>query len=582
MVTKSKIESSVIPRRTLADVSRRLQSLSGEKWASEQRSALRTLSRVAGTPLDLVNADRRTVADLLNRCLPSRHGVSRKRWRNVRSLAVKALENVDRRRPWRQVRLSANWETLLVPLPEKRLRLSLVAFARFCSATGIEPDDVTEATFSEYEQHLQERSLRSSPRGVFLGLCRAWSRALADLPHWPKVRPVIDNRRNWHALPWSSFPAALKADVDAFLEAGLNPDPLANNYSRPLRTNTARGRERAIRAFASALVERGRDPKTLCSLADLVEPGAARAGLQYFIQRMRVPRSAHLRDFARLLVIIARHWVYRDEAESEPERTARERHIVLLNGFRRNLAPERAGMTSKNRAMLRQLEDNDLIVRLVQLPEQIWSRYPDITQLNVSQLVKLQSALAIAILTTVPIRRKNLLQIELGKHLIVVGPEKNRRMHLHFEPEDVKNNTDIEFELPAPVVRLLDRFLTEVRPRLLCSSSPHLFVGSRSAQKINYVFSNQIANLTASELGVRLTPHQFRHFAGFVFLKDNPGGHELVRRLLGHKSIQTTLDSYAGMETAEAHRHFDRLIETLRGKRTSTAGRAARRRPGGG
>jgi integrase len=56
---------------------------------------------------------------------------------------------------------------------------------------------------------------------------------------------------------------------------------------------------------------------------------------------------------------------------------------------------------------------------------------------------------------------------------------------------------------------------------------------------------------------VRLTAHQFRHLAGFLYLKANPGGHEVVRRLLGHRSIETTIRFYAGMEVAEAIRHYD-------------------------
>jgi integrase len=61
-------------------------------------------------------------------------------------------------------------------------------------------------------------------------------------------------------------------------------------------------------------------------------------------------------------------------------------------------------------------------------------------------------------------------------------------------------------------------------------------------------------------LGLRLTPHQFRHACGAIYLAANPGGHEVVRNLLGHRSIETTIRYYAGMEMAAALRYYDAVI----------------------
>jgi integrase len=81
---------------------------------------------------------------------------------------------------------------------------------------------------------------------------------------------------------------------------------------------------------------------------------------------------------------------------------------------------------------------------------------------------------------------------------------------------------------------------------------------------------------------VRLTAHQFRHLAGFLYLRRNPGGHEVVRRLLGHKSIDTTTRFYAGMEVSEAIRHYDKHIESRRGElaeaKSDTKSKRSRRR----
>ena len=71
--------------------------------------------------------------------------------------------------------------------------------------------------------------------------------------------------------------------------------------------------------------------------------------------------------------------------------------------------------------------------------------------------------------------------------------------------------------------------------------SPYLFPGAGSRHKMGALLSKQVADLVEAEVGVRLTAHQFRHLAGFLYLKAHPGGHEVVRSLLGHKSIETTI-----------------------------------------
>jgi integrase len=79
----------------------------------------------------------------------------------------------------------------------------------------------------------------------------------------------------------------------------------------------------------------------------------------------------------------------------------------------------------------------------------------------------------------------------------------------------------------------------------------------------------QVGKATFRHLGIRLTPHQFRHLAGKLVLDARPGAHELVRALLGHRSITTTLRYYAGLEQESAAQHYDEVIEQIR----STAGR---------
>ena len=66
------------------------------------------------------------------------------------------------------------------------------------------------------------------------------------------------------------------------------------------------------------------------------------------------------------------------------------------------------------------------------------------------------------------------------------------------------------------------------------------------------------------ELGLRLTVHNFRHLAAKLFLDRHPGAFGLVSRLLGHSSVQTTMDFYSSFDSAAAGRLYD--AEVLRSR----------------
>jgi hypothetical protein len=48
--------------------------------------------------------------------------------------------------------------------------------------------------------------------------------------------------------------------------------------------------------------------------------------------------------------------------------------------------------------------------------------------------------------------------------------------------------------------------------------------------------------------------------AAAIYLKHRPGDYETVRRVLGHRDINTTVRFYCGLQTMEATEQFGRLI----------------------
>ena len=73
-------------------------------------------------------------------------------------------------------------------------------------------------------------------------------------------------------------------------------------------------------------------------------------------------------------------------------------------------------------------------------------------------------------------------------------------------------------------------------------------------------FSCQITERVEKANGFRITVHQFRHAAAAILLKHKPGEYELVRRILGHRNIQTTIQFYCGLETMQATTMFGDIV----------------------
>ena len=45
-----------------------------------------------------------------------------------------------------------------------------------------------------------------------------------------------------------------------------------------------------------------------------------------------------------------------------------------------------------------------------------------------------------------------------------------------------------------------------------------------------------------------------------MILRAKPGNYEYVRRILGHRNIQTTINFYIGLETSQAAQEFGEII----------------------
>ena len=54
--------------------------------------------------------------------------------------------------------------------------------------------------------------------------------------------------------------------------------------------------------------------------------------------------------------------------------------------------------------------------------------------------------------------------------------------------------------------------------------------------------------------------HRIEIATAAIYLRHHPGAYEVVKRLLGHRNMQTTINFYCGLETVQANQDFGKMI----------------------
>ena len=361
------------------------------------------------------------------------------------------------------------------------------------------------------------------------------------------------NRSRAYTLQWEDFPASLKQDIDAWHEICLRPDPFDPDAPAPVKPSTIEQRNRMIRRLATAVVLQGEDAEKLDGLSPLITPERVKKALTFFIDRNDDKPSAQAHEMARLAVTIARHFLKLDEEE-----------IRELRGWARKLQPKRRGLTKKNEDRLRQFRDERVLRGLFTLPDRILAhelrKAPDSRS-----ALRIQTALAIAILSVAPLRIENLRSLDRNVHFVGAFSEKAPVLQIRIKAQDVKNDVDLTYPVPDEVGGLLELYVARYQPLLTNGhASSLLFPGRSGAPKSSNVLRRNISSTIRKTLGLHVHPHLFRHLAAHLFLSRHPGHYEEVRRILHHRNIQTTIDSYAGLEAATALNRYDDIVLSLR------------------
>ena len=180
------------------------------------------------------------------------------------------------------------------------------------------------------------------------------------------------------------------------------------------------------------------------------------------------------------------------------------------------------------------------------------------------QAMGFRDGLLFALASFRPLRRKNLVALDIGRQLVPVGD----KWFIIIPREETKTRrTPIEFQIPDLLQQYLEIYLDVVRPQLL--SNPNckaLWLNSQGRPLAYAQIGGIISRHSMRRLNIRITPHKFRHAAVTTLAIFKPDQIRVARDLLAHADLKTMDDHYNWAPGIEASRAYGQLIAQMRRK----------------
>lgn len=543
------LEPSFADALSAIEQSTELSPQTRAQWAS----ALRQIAKALDKPMETLPARWTSARFNVGRLHHATVGANAKTLANQKSNVKAALRWFGREHEVapRGMRLTTAWAALRDSIGDYGRKARLSGFMRYCSGCGIEPAAVSENALDQYFAYRKQTTSLATNLAARRSVARAWNVCVGHSAVWPQRKLTEPALQAADGLAWNDFPPGLQKDIDDYLSSLQKIRKGTNGKrSRPCSATTIRTRRAELVAMVRKAVRIGIPIERLNSLAALVHPDVAGPVLDaYWCDNGDEPKIFTI-ELASKLVGLGRYVSLDQDA------------IDRLEGLRATLEEHRqGGLTEKNLAVVRKVLTPGVWRSVVNLPAQLMrDARASLPYAPIKAALTAQIAVAISILCFAPIRLGNLVAIRIDQNLIKPGGPKSP-FWLSFPHYDVKNRVSLDFTFDDELTELIDEYIHQYRPHLIRgANSDFLFPGASGGPKTANMFSGQITDRIEEVTGLRLTVHQFRHAAAAVYLRYNPGAYEVVKRLLGHRNIQTTINFYCGLETVQANQEFGKII----------------------
>jgi integrase len=526
-----------LERVTLAGIRRR-----------DMVSAINRVCEMAGTTPPSVPAEAPRLREMLSRIRPAAHGVSAKSYSNQRSLLAAALQLAGTIDPLGRgsARCHPQWKPLLDAVADdQRLSNGIDAFANWCANHGISPGEVNDGAVQRFLTWLETKTLYPKPRDCVRRVPHIWNEASEKFDFWPPTElTTLSFKSPAEHLKWSDLSPSFQQEADTYLALRGNPDPFDERPEAPRRrlaATTIRQQREHLRLSASVLVQ---DGEAIDCLGDLVTPEHFKKVLRYYHEQANRAPNAFVIGVAKTVIQVAQY-----HAGASAEQVSKLKHLAS------KLPAVPFDLTAKNKTLLRQLESDRLRAKLLFLPEQLMGDVAKDLESGRVSFVEAQVAIAIDTQLASLLRSQNLSRLSWKDNFSEPNGPRGLLL-LHIAKQDTKSKKqDIVAEVPDEVARRIRWYRRHILPRLGADQNGPLFVTEKGGRKSQATLALQITDTTERHLGVRMTPHQFRHFGATDYLEQHPEDFETVRAMLGHAWSKTTR-IYAGSSSRRASRAY--------------------------
>lgn len=519
-------------------------------------SSVRRFCKALGSEPSKVPANYAYIRDRLKRFHPLQadgEAIKKKRWQTIVSdvNAAMAIAGITKGQTRGLAPHSPAWTEFLSRI-EGRKGWGFSRLGRYCSSRNLPPEKVNDTVLAGFADAMKAETFKTNIDRLMRELCRNWNTLAERMPEAELAKVTLPSKAKVVSVPWDQLPGSFIVDLEKFLaEMSTEVHPLSptgpDKAARPASIETYR---RSIRYAHAALVRCGFKVDDITSLEVLVTADNATALLQNLWDRNGGKTSSAIHGIANVLCLIA------GPGGRGPEGVA-----DLLKKFRKRLAVKNTGMREQPREALRQFADGKNVEAMLALPYRIYDRLRRKSAFTMADARKMQVAVALELLLMRPIRRKNLTELRFGDTII----RKGKKVFIRLPSDRVKNAIDIDHVLPPESAALLGFYVEELLPLLGANPNEWLFPGEiPGAHKSGAQMGRQITKTIRDETGLYFYPHLARHFAAKLYLDENPGAFEVVRRVLAHKSVATTTRSYVDFADDAAVRLYDNLILRIR------------------
>jgi hypothetical protein len=522
------------------------------------KEALRLLAKWTGKSLDDLPASLPRLAELIDRLNPISLGVRPKQLSQLKldcrdAIAFSGLVKGATPTGRQATVHSPAWSIVEGRLDEPRLLNGLIRFVRWCARAGIRPQDVDDRVVDRFVADVQRTSERKNQYQLKRTTAVIWNEIGERYSHL-KLQLLTEppSRLRKTRIPLDQFPSEFITDWNAFATWAGGQDAFVDDV-RPVRLasvslTTIRNR---IHLAADALVRSGTPITSVTSLAVLTEVEAFRSILRQRHEDVAAEANLDNTLMAANLIQIARDWVKVGDTV-----------LAKLKELKKKQPKPEMAMTAKNKRLVRQFDDPELVQRFLSVPERIWTEVEEKATssrpLSKWDLASAQAAIGLAILMSMPIRRKNLTELVFDEHILI---RQSMQSTLFVSQADSKTFNNIEFDIPPQIERWLLDYRYCLAPSVIGCVPKYLFCDVNGDLKGFATVQYLVKRYLKLYLGIHMNPHAYRHLAAKFLLDDSPGAYREVQELLGHKKLETTALFYAGLDTRRAGGLHASLLE---------------------